>query len=321
MSKHTKGDGIVDTSSVFAVTPDNLGKGIKWNPVTRKYEVSIASDAGNLLQVRDSGLYYGFEAKRELHNLYVSNNGNDANDGTRERPIRTLQRLAEILVDAPVTYHVHLHEGHIFDAPSYMRLPHSNVQFSVWGPTADTTYPFGTPCNLYYRGYMARNYPRPTIKFVTRTKDNAYVRDAMYFNKVEFYGIKLYAVTKVAGDDGTRSGVFPGIVNVAEQAEFYGCEVFKADKGEPVSGGNTYRDDVLIRGDVVWVTSKMTGVLQYLATYLFTSTFRVVGWNTGHVQGGCGFADYDSLVANHAEMVTNLQTAIIKFPANSNLMV
>lgn len=41
MSKHTKGNGTEDTSSVIVVTPDNIGKGIKWNASTEKYEVNV----------------------------------------------------------------------------------------------------------------------------------------------------------------------------------------------------------------------------------------------------------------------------------------
>lgn len=320
MSKYTKGNGSEDTSAVYAVTPENMGKGIKWNPTTQKYEVSVASDTGNLLQVRDSGLYYGYEAKRELRELYVSNDGNDTNEGTRERPIRTFNRLAEMLIDAPVTYYIHLHEGHVFDAAPNLSLPHSNLFFRVYGPVSDSKYPHGTPCNLYYRGYMANDYPRPTIRFITRAEPNVYRRDCIYANKAEFYGIRLHVSTKVTGDDGTRSGYFAGIVNVTDEALFYGCEIVRADVGTAVSGGNSYRDDVLLRGDVVWCTSKMSGVLQWLTSYYYTTTFRIIDWNAGHNNGECGYPAYEAIVANKAEMISNLQPAVSKFPADFNLM-
>lgn len=41
MSKHTKGNGTEDTSSVIVVTPDNIGKGLKWNASTETYEVNV----------------------------------------------------------------------------------------------------------------------------------------------------------------------------------------------------------------------------------------------------------------------------------------
>ena len=51
MSKHTKGNGTEDTSSVIVVTPDNIGKGIKWNASTEKYEVNV----GNGLEIDSTG--------------------------------------------------------------------------------------------------------------------------------------------------------------------------------------------------------------------------------------------------------------------------
>lgn len=51
MSKHTKGNGTEDTSSVIVVTPDNIGKGIKWNASTEKYEVNV----GDGLEIDSTG--------------------------------------------------------------------------------------------------------------------------------------------------------------------------------------------------------------------------------------------------------------------------
>lgn len=51
MSKHTKGNGTDDTSAVFVVTTDNIGKGIKWNESTGKYEANI----GDGLEINSDG--------------------------------------------------------------------------------------------------------------------------------------------------------------------------------------------------------------------------------------------------------------------------
>lgn len=328
----------VNAPDVHVVAPSNMGKGLVYNETVKQYEVdardangvklnpdgsvgvALSPDAGNQLELRENGLYYGTEARKDIRHLYVSNSGNDAADGTRENPIRTLGRVAELLRDAPVVYNVYLHEGHTFDAPPLLSVPHSSVYFLSYGPVTDSKYPSRTPCNLYYRGYMASDYPRPTIRFITRVYDGYYKRDMMEFGKVEFQGIRIIVNTKVTGDDGTRSGVFPGVVNVKDQMLFFGCEVVRADVGEPVSGGNTYRDDVLLRGEVLWCTSKMSGVLQNLASYYYTSTFRLVDWNAGHNKGGCGFPGYDAIVVDQAEMLNNLQNAVSKFPPNFNLM-
>lgn len=51
MSKHTKGNGTNDTSAVFVVTTDNIGKGIKWDESTGKYEANI----GDGLEINSDG--------------------------------------------------------------------------------------------------------------------------------------------------------------------------------------------------------------------------------------------------------------------------
>lgn len=51
MSKHTKGNGTNDTSAVYVVTTDNIGKGIKWDESTGKYEVNI----GDGLEINNDG--------------------------------------------------------------------------------------------------------------------------------------------------------------------------------------------------------------------------------------------------------------------------
>lgn len=51
MSKNTKGNGANDASAVIVVTPDNIGKGIKWNETTGKYEVNV----GDGLIINEAG--------------------------------------------------------------------------------------------------------------------------------------------------------------------------------------------------------------------------------------------------------------------------
>lgn len=53
--------------------------------------VQLSADEGNLLEIRDDGLYYGTSASDDLLNLYVDTvNGSDDNIGSREKPLKTL---------------------------------------------------------------------------------------------------------------------------------------------------------------------------------------------------------------------------------------
>lgn len=123
MAKNTTGSGAT-IDGVTVVHPDNIGKGIKWNETTKKYEVDVKEDSGiiinelgelevrvseledNALRVIDGKLYYGTRARPELANLYVDAiNGVDQDPlkvsgaGTRNNPLRTISyalRLAEL---------------------------------------------------------------------------------------------------------------------------------------------------------------------------------------------------------------------------------
>lgn len=141
MSKHTKGNGTEDASSVIVVTPDNIGKGIKWNESTGKYDVSIAAGqpirindknelevqlskvGNNQLRVMNDGLYLGKGSRPELANLYVDAvNGVDQDplqvkgSGTKAKPLKTFG-YALWLVENGTSSTIHLHESqeHVVD--------------------------------------------------------------------------------------------------------------------------------------------------------------------------------------------------------------
>lgn len=157
MTKHTKGNGTEDTSGVFAVTPSNMGKGIKWNASTNTYEVAIAPNqpihindrnelevqisktADNQLRVMKDGLYFGSSARPELHTLHVDAiNGIDQNPlkvtgaGTRSNPLKTFA-YALRLVETSSTSYIALHEDqeHLFDISESQSK--SKVTLTVYG--------------------------------------------------------------------------------------------------------------------------------------------------------------------------------------------
>lgn len=110
MSKHTKGNGTNDTSAVFVVTTDNIGKGIKWNESTGKYDVSLSKAKGNQLTMKDDGLYFGVEPSKP--NLYVDfANGSDANTGDRNSPFKTLYKAIDTIETGTAGTVIHLKEN------------------------------------------------------------------------------------------------------------------------------------------------------------------------------------------------------------------
>lgn len=110
MSKHTKGNGAEDASSVIVVTPDNMGKTIGFVESTGKYEVSLSKVAGNQLSMRDDGLYYG-QTPAKL-NLYVDfDNGSDSNTGDRNSPFKTLGKAISSVETGTIGTCIHLKEN------------------------------------------------------------------------------------------------------------------------------------------------------------------------------------------------------------------
>ena len=102
---------------VTVVTPDNMGKGLVWNGATKQYYVSakdsngvkvnpdgsvglaLSPDAGNQIELRPNGIYLGTIPLQ--NNFYVSLQGNDANDGSRNNPVQSLHRAYELIAEQP----------------------------------------------------------------------------------------------------------------------------------------------------------------------------------------------------------------------------
>lgn len=134
MAKDTLGTGSrAPAGNIPVVTPSNIGKGLTF--VNDKYDVNvgkgleldstgkvqlkISPDAGNSLDLRANGLYYGIQAPASLANLYVDPiNGVDqhpddvAGAGTRAKPLKTL-RYAIGINGTGVKRIIHLKEGSV----------------------------------------------------------------------------------------------------------------------------------------------------------------------------------------------------------------
>ncbi|MBE2895707.1 hypothetical protein HPC38_02285 [Pasteurellaceae bacterium HPA106] len=84
---------------------DKLDKGL----------IPLSQDGGNLIEMRNDGLYYGTVAPKELRDIYVSSvSGSDfSGDGSRSKPFKTL-RKALSMVPSYLSYNVHLKAGETF---------------------------------------------------------------------------------------------------------------------------------------------------------------------------------------------------------------
>lgn len=197
----------VNAPDVHVVAPSNMGKGLVWNDTTKQYEVSsgatVSPDTGNRLEARHNGLYLGSIPVRS--NFYVSLQGNDANDGSRDAPVQSLHRAYELIAAQPTQgwYNIFLKAGQTFrESPKQIWLDQGkNLNFFHY----DDPY-FGD--EIRHDGFFVDCYKelsRPTIVCDTY-RDGSIVRwcglQVGSTNNLNFYGVN----TEINTNNGTATG-------------------------------------------------------------------------------------------------------------------
>lgn len=204
MAKNTKGDGSLEQNGVIVVTPDNMGKGVWFNPDTQKYEVKVSGISGNLLSLRDDGLYYGTKAKPSLENLYVDAvNGvdQDPNEiqgaGTQNKPLRTIA-YAMSLLEYGKKHNIFLYESQDHIINTQITDKNGDVTFYAYGPKLTENMKTAIDA-LEARREHNRNGNGPNIilayKAILTGNNNSYYKYGLYTfivtGNVTFIGINL----------------------------------------------------------------------------------------------------------------------------------
>lgn len=261
----------------------------------RALRVQLSARADNKLQVVKDGLYIGETMEQPF--LYVTRDGNDENIGTREKPMRTLDAaLSRVKNTYTGRFYIHLKENEVFDVidSHYMA---GTLEFRTYGPVSDTQFPHRKRENAYYRGYSAVNYPRPTIRFITRAVPEEMLTKRGYIEAAEeivVLGMKLESYDKVENDNPTYSGSFKGTLN-AKTINLAGAILREATKGVPASssGPGAYRRDVFFRGNnLILDSTKIENVFPLLSP-VYTSTVKLINFSAG--DNGTGQYDFEML--------------------------
>lgn len=103
-------------TDIKVVAPMNMGEGLAWNESTKKYDVALSQsveivnnqiglklspDVGNLLEVRSNGVGLWQVVEPFLQRQYVDSiNGEDSNEGTKAKPLKTFQRALQRLFES-----------------------------------------------------------------------------------------------------------------------------------------------------------------------------------------------------------------------------
>lgn len=183
--------------------------------------VKLSSDGGNLIEVRDDGLYYGQEAPADLSSLYVSTSlGNDSNAGTRAAPLKTVGEALSRYKNSPVTYSLFLRAGETFTLD----------QSWVYSLAALTIRPYDFPYEevyltqqcAYYEPFAAIDFPQPTLHIKHKQNNTVAPIDYQYcrlsFATLRVYAthVTLEALTLGANDTFNTWGMFTADAAVAQ---------------------------------------------------------------------------------------------------------
>ena len=272
------------------------GKSITGNGKDKELAVQLSKRSDNKIQLVEDGLYVGEQIEQQ--DYYVSTSeGNDDNIGTREKPMRTLAAtLNRIKPTFAGRIRIHLKENEVFDVIDghYME---GILEFRTYGYVSDVQYPDSKLESRYYRGWSAANYPRPTIRFLTRAYPEELLVKRGYITaakKVIVYGIKLESYDKVENDNPTYSGYFAGVFN-SKEINLNGVILREATRGVKASteGSGAYRRDVFLRADsLIFNSSKIDNVFPILASN-YTSSVKLINYPAG--DNGTGHYDFEML--------------------------
>ncbi|QLB20077.1 hypothetical protein A6B43_00250 [Vespertiliibacter pulmonis] len=194
---HQKGDGTETTNNdVPVVAPINMGKGLKWDSSTGKYNLNIDSSNlkistglhftkdealalklseqnGNLLQLLNDGLYYGTKAPADLANLYVDAvNGVDQHPddvdgaGSEANPLRTFayaNRIAQL--GTYRTIRLHTEQEHNCTPSNYFSFKAGKVTVFPYGPAFDEELKKAGGDNTIAFSAITKNGKAPVLRF------------------------------------------------------------------------------------------------------------------------------------------------------------
>lgn len=282
------------------------------NDQALKVQLSKLSD--NKLQVVDDGLYIGDTMKQPF--LYVTRDGNDDNIGTREKPMRTLEAaLARIEPAYTGRFAIYLKENEDFDVRGDYQM-NGILELRAYGDIVDRTYPDAKPENLYYHGYTAADYPRPSINFrmsVIPSQSLVKRGSISAANEIVVLGMKVNAYNKVENDNPAYSGYIPGVFNT-RVLNLNGVILREATKGVPAApaGAGAHRADVMLRANEIYFQTCKIANISPLFSSTYTSSVKLTNYSGGG--NGAGHYDFESLLNRNnwlEEAVTNMKSSAV----------
>lgn len=183
----------VNAPDVHVVAPSNMGKGLAYNETTKQYDVTISKslqivdnevgvkvspDAGNLLELRENGIYYGSLAEQSDFYVDAIGGDDDTGKGSIEKPFRTLNKALESLPIKKLGLRILLKEEQTHTCKLLPYTVASSVRIIPYGSKVDSLWrryrndDNGHVNEGYWQVYETSEYKAiaPTLNFVVVKK-------------------------------------------------------------------------------------------------------------------------------------------------------
>lgn len=292
--------------------------------------VRISQLENNVLQLKEDGLFMSNNPNDYYQSFHIhAAQGNDeTGDGSKERPYRTVDKALSVMKNIPSYVDLFLYKGLTYDAGGnyYNRFKtFCNISIHAYDEATPSAhgvsgYPYVTSTNAYYRGHIAKSYPRPTLRFKTKVEHElrSVSRPSIMANKIAAFGIALLVDDRVDNDITEYSGNFSGCLEAISTVELLGCTLeWIAPSHISTSGVAAYRTDVLLRGEILWINSLLKTDLtagQYktgLVSSSFTQSFRAIDWHGANLEGYGEAPNYETLTGSFEGVTQNIKPDVI----------
>ena len=244
MAINTTGSGAT-IDGVTVVHPDNMGKSLVFDGMTYNVKVGdtlavgedglvnvkLSPDSGNLLEARANGIGYWAVISEDKNTFFVDAiNGNDANSGSREAPIKTINKALSVIAQEDKAGECYIflksQQNH-----RLLEIPAINKKNRLIFITYDEPkYGFGHTLFESNISALYADFKRANI-IVERGEDSSGTyANTIVAPRMMFYGVNLYQKFGY----GTKPYSASHIVIAEHDVIFWGCDIHQESDGTAI---------------------------------------------------------------------------------------
>ena len=249
MAINTTGNGVT-IDGVTVVHPDNMGKSLVFDGMVYNVKVGdtlavgedglvnvkLSPDRGNLLEARANGIGYWEVISEDKNTFFVDAiNGNDANSGSREAPIKTINRALQVIAQEDKAGECYIflksQQNHrLLEIP--VLITKNRLTFITYD---EPKYGFGH--TLFERNVSAL-YPdfKQANIIVERGEDSTGTyANTIVAPRMLFYGVNFYQKFGL----GTKPYASNHILIADDDIILWGCDIYQDSDGVAIRASQT----------------------------------------------------------------------------------